>query len=261
MAQSGWQTPRRKPRPSKTPPALQFGIATGNVPLRIVTEPEPGSDYGFAVLKGQNAELLSIFNAGLKNAKDSGVYQQIVDRYLSIDDDSASADNSFWSAAADLDRAAVTGSRADTARHHAGDPVCHDPRHPVRHPEAVGQPVPARTGGCLRQHLPRHPGVGAGVLLLLRCASRHRPAAGCADSGRHHAVVERRRLHHRDRSRRRAIGRPGSDGGLALARHELGRFNAPRCDAAGVQDHDAEPHQPVHHHSEGHLAAVGPRLR
>lgn len=76
-------------------PVLQFGIASGNVPLKIVTDPEPGADYGFAVLKGQNPELLEMFNAGLKNAKDSGVYQMIIDRYLAIDDSTAS-DNSFW---------------------------------------------------------------------------------------------------------------------------------------------------------------------
>ncbi|MFD5213682.1 ABC transporter substrate-binding protein/permease [Microbacterium sp. NPDC058345] len=77
-------------------PVLQFGIASGNVPLQIVTDPEPGADYGFAVLKGQNPELLEMFNAGLKNAKDSGAYQMIVDRYLGIDD-AAASDNSFWS--------------------------------------------------------------------------------------------------------------------------------------------------------------------
>lgn len=77
-------------------PVLQFGIASGNVPLKIVTDPEPGADYGFAVLKGQNAELLQMFNAGLQNAKDTGVYQQIVDRYLAIEDDGAAVDNSFW---------------------------------------------------------------------------------------------------------------------------------------------------------------------
>ena len=63
-------------------PVLQFGIASGNVPLKTVTDPEPGADYGFAVLKGENPELLSMFDAGLKNAKDSGVYQTILDRYL-----------------------------------------------------------------------------------------------------------------------------------------------------------------------------------
>ncbi|MFC5433508.1 ABC transporter substrate-binding protein/permease [Microbacterium suwonense] len=76
-------------------PVLQFGIASGNVPLKVVTDPEPGADYGFAVLKGHNAELLQMFNDGLKNAKDTGAYQQIIDRYLAIDD-TAPVDNSFW---------------------------------------------------------------------------------------------------------------------------------------------------------------------
>src|SRR5690606_11277367 len=76
-------------------PVLQFGIASGAVPLKIVTDAEPGSNYGFAVAKGQNAELLKMFNAGLQNAKDTGAYQQIIDRYLAIDDTTA-VDNSFW---------------------------------------------------------------------------------------------------------------------------------------------------------------------
>ncbi|MDQ0614163.1 glutamine transport system permease protein [Microbacterium sp. W4I4] len=76
-------------------PVLQFGIASGAVPLKIVTDAEPGSNYGFAVAKGANAELLKMFNDGLQNAKDTGAYQQIIDRYLAIDDTEA-VDNSFW---------------------------------------------------------------------------------------------------------------------------------------------------------------------
>ena len=63
-------------------PVLQYGIASGNVPLQLANDPEPGSEYGFAVLKGENAELLEMFNEGLQNARDTGVYQLIVDRYL-----------------------------------------------------------------------------------------------------------------------------------------------------------------------------------
>ncbi|QZY53301.1 ABC transporter substrate-binding protein/permease [Leucobacter tenebrionis] len=77
-------------------PVLQFGIASGNVPLKIVTDPEPGADYGFAVLKSQNAELLQMFNDGLQNAKDTGVYQMIIDRYLAIDE-AEGGGSSFWS--------------------------------------------------------------------------------------------------------------------------------------------------------------------
>lgn len=66
-------------------PVLQYGIASGNVPLKLVTEPEPGSNYGFAVNKGENAELLQMFNEGLQNAQESGAYQQILDRYLNVE--------------------------------------------------------------------------------------------------------------------------------------------------------------------------------
>ncbi len=40
-----------------------------------------GSSYGFAVQKGQNAELIEMFNTGLANIKANGTYQEIVDKY------------------------------------------------------------------------------------------------------------------------------------------------------------------------------------
>lgn len=42
---------------------------------------EAGSSYGFAVKKGQNAELVELFNAGLENIKANGIYDEIVDKY------------------------------------------------------------------------------------------------------------------------------------------------------------------------------------
>lgn len=42
---------------------------------------EAGSSYGFAVRKGENAELLSMFQEGLKNIKENGKYDEIVDTY------------------------------------------------------------------------------------------------------------------------------------------------------------------------------------
>ncbi len=62
-------------------PVLGYGVAQGNG-LRIVTEKEQGSSYGFAVQKDKNAELIEMFNAGLKNVKDSGKYQEILDNYI-----------------------------------------------------------------------------------------------------------------------------------------------------------------------------------
>ena len=50
--------------------------------MKIVTDKEAGASYGFAVSKGQNTELLEMFNAGLANLKASGEYQEILDKYL-----------------------------------------------------------------------------------------------------------------------------------------------------------------------------------
>lgn len=63
-------------------PVLGYGVAQGNG-LKIVTEKEQGSSYGFAVLKGKNSELLTMFNQGLANIIDSGKYQEILDTYIS----------------------------------------------------------------------------------------------------------------------------------------------------------------------------------
>jgi len=75
-------------------PVLQYGIASGNVNLKIVTDPEPGASYGFAVLKGRNAELLQMFNAGLQQADETGVLQTIKDRYLKAPD--SGERSGFW---------------------------------------------------------------------------------------------------------------------------------------------------------------------
>lgn len=40
-----------------------------------------GVSYGIAVAKGQNEELIQMFNAGLDNVRNSGRYQSILDKY------------------------------------------------------------------------------------------------------------------------------------------------------------------------------------
>lgn len=62
-------------------PVVGDAIASG-VPLKMVTEMEKGSSYGFAVKKGENAELIEMFNAGLTNLKANGEYQKILDTYI-----------------------------------------------------------------------------------------------------------------------------------------------------------------------------------
>ena len=74
-------------------PVLAYGIAQGNG-FKTVTPKEKGSSYGFAVNKGQNAELLAKFNAGLKSLKESGRYDEIVNSYLG--ESAATSDNSIF---------------------------------------------------------------------------------------------------------------------------------------------------------------------
>lgn len=62
-------------------PVMGYGISQGNG-LKMVTDMEKGSSYGFAVLKGKNTDLLKMFDAGLKDIKANGKYQQIIDSYI-----------------------------------------------------------------------------------------------------------------------------------------------------------------------------------
>lgn len=50
--------------------------------LRIAGNKLTSDPYGFAVNKGQNKELLSKFNEGLKKLKDNGEYDKIVAKYI-----------------------------------------------------------------------------------------------------------------------------------------------------------------------------------
>ena len=63
-------------------PVMGYGISQGNG-LKMVGDMVQGSSYGFAVAKGQNAELLEMFNKGLENIKANGKYQEIIDTYIS----------------------------------------------------------------------------------------------------------------------------------------------------------------------------------
>ncbi|MCG7595736.1 amino acid ABC transporter substrate-binding protein/permease [Mycobacterium sp. PSTR-4-N] len=74
-------------------PVLLYGIAQGNG-FKTVTPKEDPTGYGFAVNKGQNAELLAKFNEGLKNLKASGEYDKIVSAYLG--EEASTADNSIF---------------------------------------------------------------------------------------------------------------------------------------------------------------------
>ena len=61
---------------------IGWAIKSGEVDLSIVSEePANVAGYGFAVQKGQNAELLEKFNAGLANIKANGKYAEILAKY------------------------------------------------------------------------------------------------------------------------------------------------------------------------------------
>lgn len=61
---------------------MQYAAATGQVDLKFIGEEHELSDYGFAVNKGENSELLQMFNDGLTNIRASGEYEEIIERYL-----------------------------------------------------------------------------------------------------------------------------------------------------------------------------------
>ena len=60
---------------------IGWAIKNDGVALKTVGEVVNPGYYGFAVKKGQNAELIEKFNAGLANIKASGEYDEILSKY------------------------------------------------------------------------------------------------------------------------------------------------------------------------------------
>lgn len=54
---------------------------TDGQPLKTVGDTINPAYYGFAVAKGQNPELIEMFNAGLKNIIDNGEYDRLLEKY------------------------------------------------------------------------------------------------------------------------------------------------------------------------------------
>lgn len=63
-------------------PVMLYATSTGRVDLKLIGEQEAISNNGFAVNKGDNRELLQMFNDGLTNIRASGEYDEIIARYL-----------------------------------------------------------------------------------------------------------------------------------------------------------------------------------
>ncbi len=64
-------------------PILKYNIKTGELAMKFVegTENEP-AQYGMAIFDAENQELLDLFNAGLKNIRENGKYDEIIATYL-----------------------------------------------------------------------------------------------------------------------------------------------------------------------------------
>lgn len=63
-------------------PVIGYEISRG-MDLKMPLGMEAGNSYGFATLKGENEELIEMFNAGLANLIESGEYDAIIDSYIS----------------------------------------------------------------------------------------------------------------------------------------------------------------------------------
>lgn len=63
-------------------PVIAYAIAQKDLGLKIVGDRLNGDQYGIAVLKGENQELLEKINAGLAELKKSGKYDEIINTYL-----------------------------------------------------------------------------------------------------------------------------------------------------------------------------------
>ncbi|MDR1778770.1 MAG: transporter substrate-binding domain-containing protein [Clostridiales Family XIII bacterium] len=60
---------------------IGWAIKNDGVKLKTVGDVINSAPYGFAVKKGENAELIELFNAGLANIKENGKYDEILAKY------------------------------------------------------------------------------------------------------------------------------------------------------------------------------------
>ena len=63
-------------------PVISYAISQQDLPLKVVGDRLNDDEYGIGVLKGKNQDVLQKINEGLENVKESGEYQEILDKYL-----------------------------------------------------------------------------------------------------------------------------------------------------------------------------------
>ena len=95
-------------------PIMASSIKDGDLALQIVEGSESeGSPYGFAIFNSDNQELIDMFNAGLKDIKDNGTYDEIITKYLG--EDAVPADDAETTEEASEDDAAETPEATEEA--------------------------------------------------------------------------------------------------------------------------------------------------
>lgn len=62
-------------------PVMGYEISQG-MELKLLDKLESANNYGVAVMKGQNAELIEMINTGLANLKENGKYDEIINTYI-----------------------------------------------------------------------------------------------------------------------------------------------------------------------------------
>lgn len=75
-------------------PVIKYAIKQGRK-FKTPIKGTPSGQLAFAVKKGENPELIEMFNNGLANLKKSGQYQKILDKYLKAD--TTVDESSIWS--------------------------------------------------------------------------------------------------------------------------------------------------------------------
>ncbi|PAV27718.1 glutamine ABC transporter substrate-binding protein [Virgibacillus profundi] len=63
-------------------PVIAYAIEKSSLDLQISGDKLNGDNYGMSVLKGENDELLKKINDGLASLKESGKYDEILNKYL-----------------------------------------------------------------------------------------------------------------------------------------------------------------------------------
>lgn len=64
-------------------PIMKASIQEGSLALKVLDDTQnEGAPYGFAIFNSDKQELVDLFNAGLKNIKANGKYDEILAKYL-----------------------------------------------------------------------------------------------------------------------------------------------------------------------------------